>query len=78
MFYIVLWVRKITCTKIENTLNIITANVRGLVKNYNLIEATNLSEYDVLMFNEIWQIKEYENVCMDGFKQSKEMEGVEV
>jgi hypothetical protein len=37
--------------------NIFTANVRGLMNNFKLIEAENLNEYSILMFNEVWQIR---------------------
>ena len=42
--------------------NIFTANVRGLMNNLKSIEAENLNEYSILMFNEVWQIKEFENI----------------
>ncbi len=48
--------------------NIFTANVRGLMNNFKLIEAENLNEYSILMFNEVWQIKEFENIKIKGFK----------
>jgi hypothetical protein len=51
--------------------NIFTANVRGLMKNFKLIEAENLNEYSLLKFYEVWQIKEFENIKIKGFKLAK-------
>ena len=45
-----------------------TTNVRGLIKNWNNINQINLENYDILLFNEIWQIKEYENINIAEFK----------
>ena len=38
------------------------------MNNFKLIEAENLNEYSILMFNEVWQIKEFENIKIKGFK----------
>jgi hypothetical protein len=48
--------------------NIFTANVRGLMNSLKLIEAENLNEYSILMFNEFWQIEEFENIKIKGLK----------
>ena len=47
---------------------IYAANVRGLVKNLKVIHTLNLETYDVLLFSEIWSIKEYENVVINSFE----------
>jgi len=47
---------------------IYAANVRGLVKNLKIIQSLQLIEYDVLLFNEIWNVKEFENVVINGFE----------
>jgi len=50
------------------TARIFTSNVRGLVKNWDKIKAIDLSKYDIIMFNEIWQIRNFENASLPGFK----------
>jgi hypothetical protein len=47
---------------------IYAANVRGLVKNLKLINSLNLAEYEVLLLSEIWNIKDFENVKINGFE----------
>ena len=51
-----------------NTLRVFTTNVRGLVKNWNGIKQLNLENYDIILLNEIWQIKEFENINIEKFK----------
>jgi hypothetical protein len=49
------------------SLKIFTSNVRGLVKNWKSIKQIDLNRYDVLLFNEIWQIRDFENLVIEGF-----------
>ena len=51
-----------------NTLRVFTTNVRGLVKNWNGIKQLNLENYDIVLLNEIWQIKDFENINIERFK----------
>ena len=55
-----------------NTLRVFTTNVRGLVKNWNGIKQLNLENYDIILLNEIWQIKEFENINIEKFKSKPE------
>ena len=48
-----------------------TTNVRGIVKNWHNINQINLKNYDILLLNEIWQIKDYENIKLDDYKIAK-------
>jgi hypothetical protein len=52
----------------EKTLNLLCSNVRGIVCHWEIISSTNWSSYDILAFNEVWQIKEYENLTLEGFE----------
>jgi len=49
-------------------LKLFTSNVRGILKHWDVIKQINFSKYDVLMFCEIWQVREYENLKIDNFK----------
>ena len=51
----------------STSLRIFNSNVRGILKNWNSIKQIELDKYDILLFNEIWQIKDYENLKIDGF-----------
>ena len=51
-----------------NTLRVFTTNVRGLIKNWNGLKQLNLDNYDLILLNEIWQIKEFENINLEQFK----------
>jgi len=44
----------------QQTIRVFTSNVRGLVKNWTIIKQLNTSNYDVLLFNEIWQVRDFE------------------
>jgi hypothetical protein len=39
-----------------------------LIKHWESIKQLKFNEYDLLLFNEIWQIRDYENINIDGFK----------
>ncbi len=49
-------------------MRIFTSNVRGLVRNWDAIKAIDISKFDILMFNEIWQIRNFENISLSDFK----------
>ena len=49
-------------------IKIYAANVRGLVKNLKIINTLDLNNYEVLLFSEIWNIREFENVKINGFE----------
>ncbi len=49
------------------SLRIFTSNVRGIVKNWKTIKQIKLENYDILLFNEIWQIRDFENLVIEGF-----------
>ncbi len=42
--------------------------MRGLIKNWGSISQINLDNYDMLLFNEIWKINDYENLNLPEFK----------
>ena len=52
----------------DNNLRLFCSNVRGLVCNWHSVTAIDYSLYDVLAFNEVWNIKDYENVMIEGFE----------
>ncbi len=52
----------------DNFVTILSSNVRGIINNWSLIESINLKEYDFLAFNEIWEIKDFELLQLDGFE----------
>jgi len=56
-----------TPTSQSLTLRIFTSNVRGLVRNWDSIKLLDLNSYDILIFNEIWQIRDFENVNLPNF-----------
>ena len=42
--------------------------MRGLVKNWDSLKQINTENYDVLIFNEIWQVRNFEYINITGFK----------
>ena len=52
----------------DKTLNLFCSNVRGIVCNWQNIKTIDWSEYDVLAFNEVWNVNEYKNLVVDGFE----------
>ncbi len=56
----------LTCNQ-SSSLKIFTSNVRGLIKHWDSIKQINYSKYDVLIFNEIWQVRDYENLSIPDF-----------
>ncbi len=47
---------------------IYAANVWGLVKNLKLINTLNLESYHVLLLSEIWNVKDFEHILINGFE----------
>jgi len=52
----------------EEFLRIFCSNVRGLVCNWDAVKSVNWSNYDVVAFNEVWSIKEFENLRVNEFE----------
>ncbi len=52
----------------EKSLGIFCTNVRGFVCNWNNAKSFNWKDYDIVVFNEIWGIEEFENLSVDGFE----------
>ena len=48
-------------------IRVFTSNVRGIVNNWDAIKQINLKQYDILLFNEIWQIREFEHLKLPEF-----------
>ena len=44
------------------------SNVRGLVCNWHNACSFDWSPYDILAFNEVWSIKDFENLIVDGYE----------
>ena len=51
----------------SNSLRVFSSNVRGLVKNWDAVKQINTQNYDLLLFSEIWQIKNFENLIIPEF-----------
>jgi hypothetical protein len=49
-------------------LRLFCSNARGLVCNWSSATSINWDEYDVIAFNEIWDIKNFENLKVDNFE----------
>ena len=54
--------------KQQAPLRLFTSNVRGIVKHWDVIKQINFDKYDILLFCEIWQIKNFENLIIEDFK----------
>ncbi len=52
----------------EKLLKIFCSNVRGLVCNWSNARSFNWSEFDVIALNEVWGIKDFENLEVDDFE----------
>ena len=52
----------------DNVLHVICSNVRGLVNNWSSILRFNWDDYDLIGFNEIWGVKNYENLNIEGYE----------
>jgi len=42
--------------------------VRGIIKNWSIIEQIDTNKYDIILFNEIWQIQSFEFIKIKNFK----------
>jgi len=50
------------------SLRVLTSNVRGVIKNWDSIkQQINLNNYDILLFNEIWQVRDHEQLILENF-----------
>ena len=61
-------------TQTQNTHNqqsysirVFSSNVRGLVKNWDAVKQINTLNFDILLFSEIWQIKNFEHLIIPEF-----------
>jgi len=52
----------------EKFLRVLSSNVRGLVRNWDAVKTIEWDKYDVVAFNEVWNIKEFENLTVDNFE----------
>ncbi len=52
----------------SKSLRVFSSNVRGLIKHWDPISQINLNNYDILLFNEIWQVKDHEVLIIENFK----------
>jgi hypothetical protein len=50
-----------------HSIRIFTSNVRGIIRHWDAIKKINSQNYDILLFNEIWQIRDYENLSIPEF-----------
>jgi len=54
-------------SEVDN-LRLFCSNVRGLVCNWSNATSFDWNDYDIVAFNEIWEIKDYENLRVDNFE----------
>ena len=52
----------------EEFLRLFCSNVRGLVCNWDAATSFDWNDYDIVAFNEIWSIKDYENLKFNNFE----------
>jgi hypothetical protein len=52
----------------QQSLMVFCSNVRGLVCNWQNTISFDWSAYNLLACNEVWSIKNYENLLVDGYK----------
>ena len=52
----------------ENSLRLFCSNVRGLVCNWNAATSFDWSNYDLVAFNEVWSIKDFENLTVNNYE----------
>lgn len=52
----------------EDRLRIFSSNVRGLVCNWGAATSFNWDNFDLVAFNEIWGIKDFENLVVNNFE----------
>ena len=51
-----------------DNLRLFCSNVRGLVCNWSSATSFNWDDYDIVAFNEIWEIKTFENLKVQNFE----------
>jgi len=51
----------------EKFLRLFCSNVRGLICNWEVATSFDWSIYDVVAFNEVWDIKNFEQLKVDNF-----------
>ncbi len=51
----------------SQSIRVLTSNVRGIIKNWESIQNLNLNSHDIIMLNEIWQIRDFENLQLENF-----------
>ncbi len=52
----------------DRVLSVFCSNVRGLINNWTSATNFNWDAYDLIGFNEIWSIKDFENMQVNGFE----------
>jgi hypothetical protein len=52
----------------ERVLGLFCSNVRGIVANWSSVTSFSWEDYDLLAFNEVWNVKQYENLKVEGFE----------
>lgn len=52
----------------DSVLRVFCSNVRGLVNNWSSATNFNWDTYDLIGFNEIWGIKDFENLTVEGYE----------
>ena len=73
-YYFVIWISSldplgpINNLTIERELKILSSNVRGIVHNWEAVTSVDWNEYDLLAFNEIWAVKDFESLKINGFE----------
>ncbi len=45
--------------------------VSGLINNWTSLSQFNLNKYDIILPNEIWQVKEFENINLEKQERRK-------
>ena len=49
-------------------MRVFCSNVRGLVCNWDIIKKIDFSDFDIVAFNEVWAINDFENLKLNGFE----------
>ncbi len=52
----------------EEFLRLFCSNVRGLVCNWDAATSFDWNNYDILAFNEVWNIKDFENLVVENYE----------
>ncbi len=51
----------------ERVLHLLCSNVRGLLCNWDAATSFDWNKYDIIAFNEAWQINNYGDLVKEGF-----------